>query len=116
MDMADLEVVVPPLIAEDGAAFAIFSEAMDEAAKKYRSLRALGARKEDARFVLPNAAATRIVVTMNFRELRHFFALRCDKAAQWEIRALAKEMLCQSYEIAPPVFEDLYKRFIENRR
>ena len=64
-------------------------------------------RKEDARFVLPNAAATRIIVTMNFRSLRHFFTVRCDKAAQWEIRDLALEMLRQVYALAPAVFGDL---------
>jgi len=51
-------------------------------------------------------------VDMNFRELRHFFKLRCDRAAQWEIRALAKEMLKLVYQIAPSVFQDLYTEFI----
>lgn len=48
---------------------------------------------EDARFVLPNACETRLVMTMNARELKHFFKLRCCERAQWEIRALATEML-----------------------
>ena len=47
---------------------------------------------EDARFVLPNACETRIMLTMNVRELRHFFALRMCSRAQWEINALATEM------------------------
>ena len=47
---------------------------------------------EDARFVLPNAAETKIVVTMNARELRHFFSLRCCRRAQWEINRLAWTM------------------------
>ena len=47
---------------------------------------------EDARFVLPNAAETKIVVTMNARELRHFFSLRCCRRAQWEINRLAWAM------------------------
>jgi thymidylate synthase (FAD) len=69
-------------------------------------------RKEDARFVLPNATATRIIVTMNFRSLRHLFAVRCDKAAQWEIRELALEMLRQVHELAPSVFGDQYERYL----
>jgi thymidylate synthase (FAD) len=70
-------------------------------------------RKEDARFVLPNAAATRIVVTMNLRALRHFFLVRCDPAAQWEIRDLALEMLRQVSALAPSVFADLHDRFLK---
>ncbi len=59
---------------------------------------------EDARFVLPNASATRMLVTMNARELLHFFSLRCCMRAQWEIRALAWEMLREAYRVAPTLF------------
>ena len=61
---------------------------------------------EDARFVLPNAAETKFVVTMNVRELLHFFSLRCCNRAQWEIRNLAVEMLKQVKEIAPNLFKN----------
>lgn len=61
---------------------------------------------EDARFVLPNACCTKLVMTMNARELRHFFALRCCNRAQWEIRALADEMLRLCKEAAPDLFAD----------
>ena len=61
---------------------------------------------EDARFVLPNAASTRLLVTMNARELRHFFALRMCERAQWEIRALAEKMFELCYGEAPELFED----------
>lgn len=60
---------------------------------------------EDARFVLPNAAETKIIVTMNARELRHFFNLRCCQRAQWEIRKLAEEMLNLVKRVAPQLFE-----------
>lgn len=60
---------------------------------------------EDARFVLPNACETHITLTMNARELLHFFSLRCCNRAQWEIRALAKEMLRQCKRVAPVIFE-----------
>ena len=61
---------------------------------------------QDARFVLPNACETRIMVTMNVRELRHFFELRMCNRAQWEIRALAQRMFELSYAEAPALFED----------
>ena len=62
------------------------------------------ASNEDARFVLPNAAATRMLVTMNARELLHFLSLRCCNRAQWEIRSVAWQMLALAYEAAPALF------------
>jgi len=59
---------------------------------------------EDARFVLPNAAETKLILTMNARELLHFFSLRCCNRAQWEIRELATRMLAQVKEAAPNIF------------
>lgn len=61
---------------------------------------------EDARFVLPNACETRLVVTMNVRELRHFFSLRMCNRAQWEIRKMAEEMFRICFETAPALFAD----------
>jgi thymidylate synthase (FAD) len=112
VDMSAPEFVVPPSVAGNAQAQAIWDGFMNEVADTYHRLRELGVRKEDARFVLPNAAATRIIVTMNFRSLRHFFSVRCEKAAQWEIRALALEMLRQAHALAPAVFDDLYERFL----
>ena len=112
VDMSDPEFVVPPDVARNPAAKEIWDRFLTDVAETYRQLRHHGVRKEDARFVLPNAAATRIVVTMNFRALRHFFSTRCDPAAQWEIRALAVEMLRLIHGRAPSVFQDLYERFI----
>lgn len=60
---------------------------------------------QDARFVLPGACETRLLLTMNARELLHFFSLRCCNRAQWEIRAMADEMLQLSYQVAPSLFE-----------
>ncbi|MBR5231888.1 MAG: FAD-dependent thymidylate synthase [Clostridia bacterium] len=103
--------IVPPAIRALG----------DETVEKYNSQmlqmqqwyiewqQALGAKgessNEDARFVLPNACETRLVLTMNTRELLHFFELRCCSRAQWEIRALANEMLRLCKETAPVLFE-----------
>lgn len=61
---------------------------------------------QDARFVLPNACETRIIVTMNVRELRHFFSLRMCNRAQWEIRKMAEEMFRLCYQTAPALFSN----------
>jgi len=60
---------------------------------------------QDARFILPNAAETKIMVTMNARELLHFFRQRCCNRAQWEIRKMAEEMLKLVKKIAPTIFQ-----------
>jgi thymidylate synthase (FAD) len=112
VDMSAPEFVVPPSVAASAEARAVWDGFLAQVGEAYRQLRALGVRKEDARFVLPNATATRIIVTMNFRALRHFFRVRCDKAAQWEIRALALEMLRQVHTLAPAVFQDLVDRHL----
>ena len=70
----------------------------------YRDLLEAGVPAEDARFVLPNAACTKLVMTMNARELHHFFVLRCCRRAQWEIQAMAREMLRLARQSAPLLF------------
>lgn len=70
----------------------------------YEAMRQAGIPAEDARYILPNAAPTKIVATMNARELRHFFALRCCNRAQWEIHELADEMLKCAKTAAPTLF------------
>lgn len=112
VELSNPELVMPPNIAQNPKAVKIWDDLVERMRDAYQDLRRLGIRKEDARFLLPNAAATRIVVTMNFRELLHFFRIRCDRAAQWEIRALAREMLKLAYQVAPSVFHDLYTAFI----
>ena len=107
VDLSDPELVVPPAIATNAEAMVIWDRLTRQMAEAYRELRALGIRKEDARFLLPNATATRIVVTMNFREMLHFFRVRINPAAQWEIRELAIRMLDIVTAEAPPVFGDL---------
>lgn len=107
VDMSIAEFVMPPKIATDGRAKASFQIAIDAIQTAYRHLRVLDIKKEDARFLLPNAAATRIVVTMNFRELLHVFRIRISPAAQWEIRAMCVEMLRLIWSKAPNVFGPL---------
>jgi thymidylate synthase (FAD) len=114
VDMKEFGYIVPPAIAGDEALRREFEQCMDEIQQSYRALLARLGEKgvtgerahEDARFVLPQAAETKIVVTMNCRELLHFFGQRCCQRAQWEIRALADKMLKICREKLPPVFEN----------
>lgn len=101
-----IETIKPQSVAENEEANAIFDEAIAQVTESYKKLLELDIPAEDARFLLPNAAETKIVVTMNARELRHFFELRCCNRAQWEIRDLAWEMLRLVQPIAPRLFGD----------
>ena len=112
VDMREPQFVMPPSIAEKPEAVEIWAKFMADVVQVYGRLREQGVRKKDARFVLPNAAETRIIVTMNYRSLRHFFSVRCESDSQWEIRALALEMLRQVHELAPNVFDDVYACYL----
>lgn len=103
--------VIPPAIEELGAAaVARYVGQMDTIMDWYRDWQsALGrgeSSNEDARFILPNACETKMIVTMNARELMHFFELRCCNRAQWEIRSVAWKMLEEVVKIAPNLFRD----------
>jgi thymidylate synthase (FAD) len=98
--------IVPPAVAADPAASAAFDVACADAFGAYRALLDAGVPAEDARYLLPNAMETKIVVTMNVRELLHFFELRCCKRAQWEIRDVALAMLDLAEPTAPYIFMD----------
>lgn len=100
-----LPVVVPPSIAADEAALAKFQEAIDTIETAYQELLQL-VPAEDARYVLPNACKTNLVMTMNARSLLNFFTLRCCSRAQWEIRELAWRILDLVQEAAPALFAD----------
>jgi len=107
VEWSDTEWVLPPTIADDPEAQAVWDQLARQVQTAYQTLRELKVRKEDARFVLPNAAATRLVMTMNFRELLHLFRLRISPEAQWEIRGLCVRMLELVTPHAPSVFGDL---------
>ena len=98
--------VTPPNIAHHAEAKKVFDETLERISDAYQKLLKMTIPKEDARFILPNAAKTNIMVTMNARELRHFFNLRCCARAQWEIREVATEMLKQAKKAAPALFEN----------
>lgn len=99
------EVVVPPSIAGNPAHEALFEAQVAALHRAYADLVEAGVPAEDARYLLPNATQTKILVTMNARELLHFFAVRCCERAQWEIRGLAVEMLRLVRPVAPTVFQ-----------
>ncbi|MDI6846659.1 MAG: FAD-dependent thymidylate synthase [Candidatus Bathyarchaeia archaeon] len=98
--------VTPPSIADTIEAKKMFDGTLEKISETYQKLLKLGIPKEDARFILPNAAKTNIIVTMNARELRHFFNLRCCARSQWEIREVATEMFRQVKKVAPALFEN----------
>lgn len=82
----------------------MFRASMQRSIEDYRALITSGVPEEDARYVLPNACKTNIVITMNARELLHFFKLRISKEAQWEIRGMAEKMLALAVEVCPTIF------------
>ncbi|HEY5997476.1 MAG TPA: FAD-dependent thymidylate synthase [Candidatus Deferrimicrobiaceae bacterium] len=84
----------------------LYERHMNASSELYAELLNAGVHPEDARFVLPNATETKIITTMNARELQHFFALRLCRRAQWEIREMAKKMLALVLKKAPFLFED----------
>lgn len=96
--------IKPKTIANNAEANEKFDALMQKIADCYNELTELGIPAEDARFVLPNAAETKIVVTMNARSLLHFFEERCCNRAQWEIREMANLMLKEVRKVAPTLF------------
>ena len=104
-DMNTAEKVCPPSIKAQHELLEEFNNGIYVASAQYEKLMAAGASKEDARFVLPEATMTSMVMTMNARELLHFFSLRCCIRAQWEIRSVANEMLRLVRNEAPTLFE-----------
>ena len=126
----DFRYVIPPEIEAIPEAKAAFIESMNEDTRRYLDLvqkledghtarlmaeglpekqaRAKASKQanEDARFVLPNACETKMVVTMNARSLMNFFELRCCQRAQWEIREVADQMLRLCLSVAPHLFKN----------
>ena len=107
VDMSDPQWVVPPEIAGNPKATAIWDRFLQQAQEAYRQLRQLGIKKQDARFLLPNATATRLILSANYRELLHIFRLRISPHAQWEIRELCVRMLDEICPHAPSAFGKL---------
>lgn len=102
----DFETIIPPSIAARPQAKEKFDKLMEDIQSLYNELTEMGVLAEDARYVLPNAAETKIVCTFNVRSLLNFFSLRCCTRAQWEIRELAEKMLAECKKVAPVLFEN----------
>ncbi len=108
----EFDYVIPPTVKNDRKLTAAFIKYMKQAQKAYDvMIKGLGEQgitgenaSQDARFLLPNAAETKIVVTMNARELLHFFRVRCCNRAQWEIREMATQMLREVKKASPILF------------
>lgn len=98
------EYTLPRAIEYNEEAYGIVEDTIKIIEDAYDNLVALGVKKENARAILPNACCTRMIVTMNARELLHFFSLRCCVHAQDEIRELAYDMLRLCKEVAPTLF------------
>lgn len=123
------EFVTPPEIAAVPEAEQLFKEAMAEDQRRYDEITAILKKKhkqafldegkdektadrmaekkaiEDARFVLPNACETKMILTMNCRSLLNFFRHRCCSRAQWEIQDVANQMLALVKDVAPEIFK-----------
>ena len=128
VDKSNFNYIIPPDVAAIPEAKEEFAAAMEEDKRHYESLRSILTEKykeintnagmnekdalsaaekkanEDARFVLPNACDTKIIMTMNARSLMNFFRQRCCNRAQWEIRELAAEMLKLVKAVSPLLF------------
>ncbi len=98
------EYIVPPSIVKKELLKEKYEAQMAQIQSLYNEFLQAGVPAEDARYLLPNAAETKLVVTMNARSLHHFFRLRCCNRAQWEIRAMAKQMLVEVRKVAPTLF------------
>lgn len=99
--------IVPPEIAANEEALTVFADFLVHAGRAYTKLKQLKLRNQDARFVLPNAVESGIVISGNLREWRHVIATRCHPSAQWEIRRICGLMLKELMKHAPTVFGDL---------
>ncbi|MDR1474720.1 MAG: FAD-dependent thymidylate synthase [Endomicrobium sp.] len=103
---ADVDFVFPATIKNDEKLLEKYNNFLKISESLYKEFLDAGIPAEDARYILPNAAATQVIITMNARELRHFFSLRCCNRAQWEIKDMACRMLNLVRKEAPLLFED----------
>ncbi len=106
VDIEDFQPVIPESISKDEHAYELYEDLMENIREVYNELKDRDIDKEDARYVLPNATRTNIIITMNARELWHFFSLRCCRRAQWEIREMANRMLKLCKDVSPIIFEN----------
>ena len=104
VDMADRETVMPHSVYQDPDLAEEWREMVEDIHSFYERLVDLDIPSEDARYILPEGTTTDLIMTMNVRELRHFFELRCCNRAQWEIRELADHIFLICKHAAPELF------------
>lgn len=109
----ELIFVEPSSIGIDTIEYMRWMQACEEAERKYIEMIMAGCKAEQARAVLPNSIKTEVVMTANYREWRHFFELRCAKAAHPDMRKLALELLSDVQLAIPVVFDDIYEKYKE---
>ena len=101
----EFDVVVPPVV-KNSPFYERYLSLVAETEKLYSEMVAADILKEDARYILPNATTSEIVISANFREFRHIIAVRCHPRAHWEIRMICLEILRILKREAPIVFGD----------
>jgi len=106
VDESNFEYIIPDSVSNNLKAYELFTDFVNKAKSVYIELLKLGIKKEDARYVLPNATTTQIIMTANFREWRHIIELRGNINSQWEIRRIMIEILKILKSYAPNCFED----------
>jgi thymidylate synthase (FAD) len=106
VDESHFNSIEPDSVKKNSEAHSVFVDFMDRAKEVYTQLLKMKIKKEDARYVLPNAVESQIVVSANFREWRYIIGLRGKAQAQWEIRRVAIEILKILRKHSPTVFED----------
>lgn len=104
VDEKSFQFVTPPSVPDERREE--FRQDMESIRAMYVKWQGRGLKREDARFVLPNACTSEIVISANFREFRHIFEVRCAPQAQWEIRQACSAMLRELHHHAPSVFKD----------
>jgi len=103
---AKFEYIIPPEIEKKEMELKLYTSAMASLQSIYDTLMEAGIKKEDARFILPNACETKIIMTINARSLMNLFDVRRKPDAQWEIRDLADKMYALVSEIHPNIWSD----------
>ena len=99
-------IIMPPSIAQNDILHDEYLQIIKQTQAFYEKAVFMGIPKEDARYACIEGTCTRLILTMNARELWHFFSLRCCNRAQWEIRELADRMLAICKQECPAIFED----------
>lgn len=105
VELRGFKYITPPEISKNEGLKGKYEKAMGDLAALYERLIKGGISPEDARYILPGGCETKLIVSMNARELFHFFSLRCCNRAQWEIRKMAERMLAKVKEAAPHIFK-----------